>query len=63
MVQFTGLPFQKVLRMVTLNPAKLLSIQDRKGSLKRGSDADMVILDKELNVKEVFVKGKRIPAN
>ncbi len=63
MVRFTGLPFQKVLRTVTLNPAKLLSIQDRKGSLKRGCDADMVILDKELSVKEVFVKGKRIPAN
>ena len=63
MVQFTGLPFQKVLRTVTLNPAKLLNIQKSKGSLKKGSDADMVILDKELNVKEVFVKGKKVPTN
>jgi len=63
MVQFTGLPFPKVLRTVTLNPAKLLNVQKRKGSLKRGSDADMVILDKELNVKGVFVKGKKAPVN
>lgn len=63
MVQFTGMPFKKVLRTVTLNPAKLLNIQDRKGSLKKGSDADIVILDKEFNVKEVFVKGKKVPAN
>ncbi len=63
MVQFTGLQFPKILRTVTLNPAKLLNVQKRKGSLKRGSDADLVILDKELNVKGVFVKGKKIPAN
>jgi N-acetylglucosamine-6-phosphate deacetylase len=63
MVQFTGTPFKKVLRTVTLNPAKLLNIQDRKGALKKGSDADIVILDKEFNVKEVFVKGKKVPAN
>lgn len=63
MVQFTGLPFPKILRTVALNPAKLLKIEKRKGSLKRGSDADMVILDKELNVEGVFVKGKKVPAN
>ena len=63
MVQFTGLSFQKALWTVTLNPAKLLNIQKKKGSLKRGNDADIVILDKELKVKEVFVKGERVPAN
>lgn len=59
MIQFTGLPFEKVLRMVTVNPAKLLRIEDQKGILKRGSDADVVILDNELNIRDVFFRGMR----
>ena len=34
--------------MMTENPAKLLNIYDRKGSIERGKDADIVILDKSL---------------
>ena len=58
MTQFTGIPFEKIVRTVTINPAKLLKIENKKGILKRGNDADIVILDKELNIKDIFVKGK-----
>jgi N-acetylglucosamine-6-phosphate deacetylase len=58
-IQFTGIPFERILRTVTVNPAKLLNIENKKGLLKKGNDADIVILDKELNIKDVFIKGKR----
>lgn len=59
MTRFTGIPFEKMLRTVTVNPAKLLNIENKKGLLKKGNDADILILDKELNIKDVFIKGKR----
>jgi N-acetylglucosamine-6-phosphate deacetylase len=59
MTRFTGIPFEKIVRTVTINPAKLLKIENKKGVLKRGNDADIVILDKELNIKDIFVKGKK----
>jgi len=59
MAQFTAISFEKILRMVTINPARLLRIESQKGILKRGSDADIVILDKEMNLSDVFFRGKR----
>jgi dihydroorotase len=40
-----GLPFEKMIPMVTVNPAKAMSIADRKGSLKPGMDADISVLE------------------
>ncbi len=60
MIQFTGKSFHEILMTVTLNPARLLNIDDKKGCLKKGSDADIVILDKNFNVRNVFLKGKAI---
>jgi N-acetylglucosamine-6-phosphate deacetylase len=63
MTQFTGIPFDKILRMVTINPAKLLRVESQKGSIKRGCDADIIILDKEMNLSDVFSRGmKFIPS-
>ena len=59
MAQFTAISFEKILRMVTINPARLLRIESQKGILKRGSDADIVILDREINLSDVFFRGKR----
>lgn len=62
MMEFTGLSLKEILKTVTSNPAKLLSIEERKGHLRKGFDADIVLLDKALNVKKVFLKGKMIQA-
>jgi N-acetylglucosamine-6-phosphate deacetylase len=58
MIRFTGKSFHEILMTVTSNPARLLNIDDKKGCLKKGSDADIVILDKNFNVRNVFLKGK-----
>lgn len=60
MIRFTGKSFKDILMAVTLNPARLLNIDERKGRLKSGNDADIVILDKKFNITNVFLKGKMI---
>ncbi|NDK56683.1 amidohydrolase family protein [Pontibacter fetidus] len=42
-VKYTGMSEEEALKMVTLNPAKLLHLDDRIGSLKAGKDADVVL--------------------
>lgn len=42
-IKYGGLTEEEALKMVTLNPAKALRVEDRVGSLKAGKDADLVI--------------------
>lgn len=56
-MKFADIDLQDAIKMVTLNPAKLLGIQDRKGSLQVGKDADLVIFDDNLKVKYTIIKG------
>ncbi len=58
MVKKAGVPLEDAVRMASETPARLIGIDDRKGSLKKGKDADIVILDKELNVRCVFANGE-----
>ncbi len=46
-VKYGNVPAEEALKMVTLNPAKLLHLEDRLGSLKVGKDADFVIWNNE----------------
>jgi hypothetical protein len=42
-VKYGGIPEAEAWKMVTLNPAKLLHLDDRMGSIKVGKDADLVL--------------------
>ena len=57
LLAFTNRPLEEVLLTFTENPAKMLGIFDRKGSIDEGKDADLVVLDKDNNVTKVFVGG------
>ena len=57
---FTGRPLEEVLKLLTENPAKLIGVFDKKGSIAEGKDADLVVLDEENNVTDTFVMGKQI---
>ncbi|MBR1719497.1 MAG: amidohydrolase family protein, partial [Phocaeicola sp.] len=46
------------VRMASESPAKRMGIYHRKGSLQRGKDADIVLLDKDLNVRSVWQRGQ-----
>ena len=53
-----GTSVADALRMLTLNPAKLLGIEYKKGSLRVGADADIVLLDEGLHVTQVWARGE-----
>jgi N-acetylglucosamine-6-phosphate deacetylase len=52
-----GVPLADALRMLTLNPATLLGIEFKKGSLRSGADADILLLDERLNVTKTWTRG------
>lgn len=54
----SGIPLEDVSKMASLNPAKTLGIDDETGSIAVGKLADLVVLDKDLNVCETFINGK-----
>ena len=55
----TGRPLTEVAAMASRNPARLLGLP-RKGELAPGMDADIAVLDGELNVVMTFVGGRRV---
>ncbi len=60
LLAFTGRPLEEVLPLLTENPARLINIFDRKGSIAEGKDADIVILDERNDIYEVFINGEKI---
>jgi N-acetylglucosamine-6-phosphate deacetylase len=56
-----GVPFIDALAMVTENPARLLGLQPRKGTLAPGADADLVLLDAQIQVAGVITRGQGWP--
>ncbi|MET9042161.1 N-acetylglucosamine-6-phosphate deacetylase [Streptomyces sp. NPDC002387] len=52
------LPVEDVVAAISANPAKLLGIDDRVGSLEPGKDADLVLLDAEFELKGVMRRGE-----
>jgi len=59
MYNSTDLDLHTVFKMATINPARLLDIDHYKGLIKENYDADLVLLDKDLEVKKVYLKGER----
>ncbi|MGG1400908.1 N-acetylglucosamine-6-phosphate deacetylase [Bacillus salipaludis] len=55
---FTGCSIEDAIEMTSVNPAKQLNIYDRKGSIAEGKDADIVILDDQLEVFMTICRGK-----
>ena len=55
---FTGCPLASAIRTVTENPARLLGIDDKKGTIAPGKDADLVLLEDDLSVSATMVGGK-----
>lgn len=60
MVKKAGIPLEDAVRMASETPARLTGIADSKGTLEKGKDADIVILDNDANVRCVFTKGKEV---
>ena len=55
--KFTGYPLEEFLPLFTENPARLIGVYDRKGSIADGKDADLVLLTENLDIDRVFLRG------
>lgn len=58
LVTKVGISLPKAIQMASFNPAKCIGIDDRKGSLEINKDADIVILNKNLETELTMVAGK-----
>ena len=55
-----GVPLADALRMASETPANIMGVSDRKGSLEKGKDADIVILDDDLQIRAVWQMGNLV---
>lgn len=60
MVQQADIPLEDAVRMASETPAKIMGVYDRKGSLAKGKDADIMILDHDLNLRGVWAMGQLV---
>ncbi|MFG5723279.1 N-acetylglucosamine-6-phosphate deacetylase [Streptomyces murinus] len=56
------LPVEAVVKALSANPARLLGLSDRVGSLEPGKDADLVLLDADFDVRGVMRHGEWVVA-
>src|SRR5207302_11419521 len=58
--RLTGVPLVDVIRMASLTPARIAGVEGDTGSIAVGKRADLLVLDRDLNVKQVYVNGKQM---
>ena len=61
MVQKADIPLADAVRMVSETPARIMGVYDRKGSLQKEKDADIIVMDEELKIRAVWAMGKLVP--
>ncbi len=60
-----GMEPEEALKAITINPAEIVGLSQRVGSLEVGKDADLVVFDQnplafETNIMIVFVNGQKV---
>ena len=61
LIRHTGVPVHEAVRMASLNPATMLGMAKRKGSLEAGKDADVVVFQKNFaKPRVVFFEGQQV---
>lgn len=63
MVNIAEVPLVEAVRMMTLTPARIMKIDQQKGSIVKGKDADFVIFDDNINVSYTILEGNVIYGN
>ncbi|MGF6906475.1 N-acetylglucosamine-6-phosphate deacetylase [Fusobacterium sp. PH5-44] len=60
MVKDVGMSIVDAVKLMTINPAKFMNIHNKKGSIGIGKDADLLIFDNDINIKSIYIGGKKI---
>jgi N-acetylglucosamine-6-phosphate deacetylase len=58
MITMADVSLIDAIKMITYTPARILNIENKKGSLEPGKDADIVIFDEGINIEKTIIKGK-----
>ncbi len=60
MVTLGGCSIPEAVKMITVNPAKVMGVFSTKGSLEAGKDADIVVFDDNINIRRTIIAGRTI---
>lgn len=63
MMDMAGCSLSDTISMITETPARIMGIQDIKGSLVKGKDADVLIFDEQIGIQMTMVKGRIVYQN
>lgn len=63
MINMADVPLKDAILMMSTTPARIMRVQDKKGSLSVGKDADIVIFDDDIQIQTTIVGGKIIYQN
>lgn len=58
MLKLGDIPLEEIIRMITFNPARVMKVADRKGSIALEKDADLVVFDDDVRVLMTVVNGR-----
>lgn len=60
MVIRAEVPLEDAVRMASETPARIMNVIDRVGTLEKGKDADILLLDKQYHITSVWSKGVKM---
>lgn len=60
MIKLASVPIQDAVKMMTLTPARIMNLDKEMGSLEVGKNADVVIFDEDINIKNTIIAAKTI---
>ena len=58
MLNLAEVPMLETIEMASLTPARIMKVDDRKGSLEIGKDADILIFDDQVSIQMTMVEGR-----
>lgn len=61
--EMTTISLVDIVRMATINPARAIGVDRRKGKLAKGYDADILVFDESINTKLIIARGEIIKNN
>jgi len=59
-IEWTGVSVSQGMNMASLNPSRVISLDNEMGTIQKGKFANLAVFDKEFNVLETFLKGKSV---
>lgn len=61
LTRFAGIPLPDAIACATINPAKMVGIDRKVGSIETGKRADLLMIDSERSIRAVFAAGQKLP--